>query len=113
MKSLNPLIFLVVLVISSILVGCQSEAPDIPVELPETQEVIVEPTEAADPTAVSTLVPTEALPTPTDTAVPTPTRIIVPTEIADYCVDCHIEKEKLIDTADEEEEVVSENEGEG
>ncbi len=48
------------------------------------------------------------------TAVPTSTpAVITETMAVDYCLDCHINKEMLIDTADPVEEVISENEGEG
>jgi uncharacterized lipoprotein YajG len=38
---------------------------------------------------------------------------ITDTVAIDNCLDCHTSKELLIDTADPEEEVISENEGEG
>ena len=34
-------------------------------------------------------------------------------DTVDYCVECHSDKDQLIDTAAPEEEVISENEGEG
>ncbi|MBN2501656.1 MAG: hypothetical protein JXB38_12815 [Anaerolineales bacterium] len=34
-------------------------------------------------------------------------------DTVDYCVECHADKDKLIDTAAPEEEAISENEGEG
>ena len=36
-----------------------------------------------------------------------------PAPTVDYCIECHTDKEALIATANPEEEVVSENEGEG
>jgi hypothetical protein len=39
--------------------------------------------------------------------------IAAESETINFCLDCHINKELLIDTADPEEEVISENEGEG
>lgn len=61
---------------------------------------------------------TATLPPPTETAVPpTPTTepTATPTEvvIADYCVNCHTDKEKLIATAKEEVVVEKESEGVG
>ncbi|MCP5100245.1 MAG: hypothetical protein GY943_32230 [Chloroflexi bacterium] len=41
------------------------------------------------------------------------TAVITPTAEIDHCLDCHINKELLIDTADPEEEVINENEGKG
>ncbi|KAA3656534.1 MAG: hypothetical protein DWQ04_30810 [Chloroflexi bacterium] len=49
-----------------------------------------------------------------ETAVPTSTPAVITETVAvDYCLDCHVNKEMLIDTADPEEEVISENEGAG
>ena len=39
--------------------------------------------------------------------------VITDTVAIDNCLDCHTSKDLLIDTADPEEEVISENEGEG
>lgn len=39
---------------------------------------------------------------------PAPTEVVV-----DYCLECHIDKQRLIDTAKPEEEVIAENKGEG
>ena len=36
-----------------------------------------------------------------------------PAIVVDYCIECHINQQMLIDTAKLEEEVISENEGEG
>lgn len=72
------------------LIGCRAT--------PATEEfaAVITP---VPPTA--TAVPPTATPTPTPSPVPNP------------CLDCHTNKERLIDTADPEEEVISENEGEG
>ena len=51
---------------------------------------------------------------PAETASPTE---VVPvaeqTAPVDYCIECHSDKDQLIDTAAPEQEVISENEGEG
>ncbi|MCA9957654.1 MAG: hypothetical protein R3E31_28600 [Chloroflexota bacterium] len=69
----------------------------------ELQQDVVAETAVSDPvntpTNQSQIEPTDAL-TTTETAV-------------DECLACHIDKEQLIATADPEEEVISENEGEG
>lgn len=59
--------------------------------------------------------PTAAPPTPTDEpdAVIEAVALVVEDAGPDTCLDCHTDKELLIDTADPVEEVVSENEGEG
>lgn len=36
-----------------------------------------------------------------------------PEETVDYCLECHTDKDRLIDTARPEEEVISESKGEG
>ena len=52
---------------------------------------------------------TEEETTPTEA----PTLEVEPTPEVDYCIECHTDMQALIDTAKPEEEVVSENEGEG
>ncbi|MCA9932594.1 MAG: hypothetical protein KC415_01630 [Anaerolineales bacterium] len=77
---------------------------------------------AGESTAVSNEpAATEITPSPADTATqiaenPTEDPADLPEEeIApvDECLNCHIDKEMLIQTANPEEEVISENEGEG
>ena len=51
-----------------------------------------------------------------NTPVPTQAEISEPEEepeVVDHCVDCHTEKEHLVDTAKPIVEIVSENEGAG
>jgi hypothetical protein len=52
---------------------------------------------------------------PTEEATGTPIALVPTVEPLepDTCTDCHTDKDLLIDTADPEEEVISENEGEG
>jgi hypothetical protein len=52
---------------------------------------------------------------PTEEATSTPVALVPTAEPLepDTCTDCHTDKDLLIDTADPEEEVISENEGEG
>ena len=81
-----------------LLTSCQSadsEAVDEAVEVAEAEPVLVETATAVSPTEEPTAAPTlEPLP-------------------IDNCLDCHTNKDLLIQTADPEEEVISENEGEG
>ena len=59
-----------------------------------------------EPVAVETAVPEE--PTPIE-----PTAVMTETASVDNCLDCHSSKDLLNQTADPEEEVINENEGEG
>ncbi|MFZ6017999.1 MAG: hypothetical protein ACOYXO_00190 [Chloroflexota bacterium] len=54
-------------------------------------------------------VPTATLPLPTQPPVPTATA----QPQVNYCVECHTDKDHLIQTAKPEEEVISESEGAG
>ena len=50
---------------------------------------------------------------PTEAPETEPTEAVAPEPQVDNCVECHVDQQALIDTADPVEEVVSENEGEG
>lgn len=52
---------------------------------------------------------------PTNTTAPSPTAANTPTEapVVDACVECHTDKDQLIDTAAPQEVVVEESEGAG
>ena len=81
-----------------------------PLEPEVTEDVL--PTETEDEEIQSpTIEPTKPEPTPTEVE-PTvePTSMEVPTG---ECLDCHMDKDRLIDTAKPEEEVVNESSGEG
>lgn len=94
-KTISLLVSLLLLVGTLVLTGCQTAESD-----ETTQVANAEPELLETVTAVS---PTEEAP-----AEPT----IEPLPI-DNCLDCHTNKDLLIQTADPEEEVISENEGEG
>ena len=90
MKKIKRLFFMLVLSIAiTWTAGCSSNAP-------EQENPAQEPTEEVAPE------PTSIPPTPTSEP-----------ELANYCVDCHMDKDRLISTAKAEEEVISENEGAG
>ena len=68
------------------------------------------------PAPTATVTPDELDPSEAITATSTaePTALPTATEVAlDGCTSCHSDKDRLIDTAAPEEEVISENEGEG
>ncbi|HIP73976.1 MAG TPA: hypothetical protein EYH05_21590 [Anaerolineae bacterium] len=67
--------------------------------------------DAASESVALALEPTAVLPTLTPAAAE---ETVTPTiEEIDECLTCHIDKDLLIKTADPEEEVINENEGEG
>ncbi len=86
-------VLLLVLVVAVLLAGCGTA-----VAIPPPQVI-----------AQTDLEPTASLSTPTTQPAAT---LELPPE-PDYCLDCHIDKQQLIDTADPVAEVASENEGEG
>jgi hypothetical protein len=77
------------------LTACQSAGVDEAAQVANVEPVLVETV-----TAIS----------PTQTPLADPTAEPIP---IDNCLDCHTNKDLLIQTADPEEEVISENEGEG
>ena len=95
-KALCYLVSLLLLLGTAALAGCQTAESN----EAETVALNVEPVLEETATAVS---PTEE---PTVEAIAEPVPI-------DNCLDCHTNKDLLIQTADPEEEVISENEGEG
>ncbi len=101
-KTISLLVSLLLLLGTLLLAGCQTaESDTADVAATEAEMVAnVEPELLELATAVSpTEVPAAEL---TAEAVP-----------VDNCLDCHTNKDLLIQTADPEEEVISENEGEG
>ncbi len=96
--------YLLILLLVLLVVGCSQVAEPAQVIAPteNPEETLVSPnanlTESVEPTATSEVVLLE----PTPTEVP-----------ADECLNCHTDKQRLIDTAKPEEEVVSESSGEG
>lgn len=98
LKTIGFLVILLLLVGVVALAGCQStdsEAAEDVVQVADVEPVILETATAVIPTE-------EPISEPTEEQVP-----------VDNCLDCHTNKDLLIETADPEEEVISENEGEG
>jgi hypothetical protein len=100
------------------LVGCRGSSPE-PTSEPAKKTQIV-PTPINDPSDVARLVEQleseESALDVDDSEDVTPNDEVEDREPAaqeNYCLDCHMDKEALVNTASVEEEVVSENEGEG
>lgn len=94
-------------------VGCQSPAGPTPLASPVT-EANSSPTDTAEKEPQPTTTELIEEPTPENTVTEAPTEIAVITpEPADECLECHQDKQSLIDTAKPEEEQVSESSGEG
>lgn len=97
-----------------ILTACGPETEEaVPIQEIVAATATNEPTKTPipEPTAMET-----APPTPTDE--PEPTATVVPTDtpepvVEDQCLACHQDKEQLIATAAQVEEIPSENSGEG
>jgi hypothetical protein len=126
MQSKNVALLLLLFAALVCLVGCAggdtptpaavSEEPPAPTEKPSeeaptvvveetAEEVQVEPTEAAEaePTESAEAEPTEE-PEPEPTAEPTATPVVV-VDVDSACVDCHTDKDRLAELAEEPEEV--------
>ena len=100
LKKISLLISLLLLLGTLLLTSCQTA------ESETIDTAAVESVADAEPVLMETATavwPTEAPPAEF-TAEPVP---------VDNCLDCHTNKDLLIQTADPEEEVISENEGEG
>ncbi|MFN2104282.1 MAG: hypothetical protein ACK2UR_08295 [Candidatus Promineifilaceae bacterium] len=93
-------LLLTLLALASFLAACGSEES---------------PGDSGEAIAEAVLEPTAAPATPTDESTSTTETVaeVVDPAGPDACMDCHSDKDMLIDTADPVEEVVSENEGEG
>lgn len=95
-KTFTPLLLILTLGVLA-MAGCQTAASE------DTAQPVAANTQ---PVAVETAVSDE--PTPIE-----PTAVMTETASVDNCLDCHSSKDLLIQTADPEEEVINENEGEG
>lgn len=87
--------------------GCQSETAT----TTAPQEAATAETQLA--AVVETAVPTPVNVSTNDNLLAVSDVLAQETAVVDECLACHIDKEQLIATADPEEEVINENEGEG
>jgi hypothetical protein len=111
-KKLTIILFFLLFVLVSL--GCSGSGFE-PTLVPTMTSQII-PTPMNDPNKVAELVE-ELLseleePTPVSEAEDSSDDSEPATEV-DYCIECHINQQMLIDTAKPEEAVISENEGEG
>lgn len=95
LKMIGLLVSLLLLVGVVAVTGCQTADSNPPEVVANVEPVLLETATAVSPTE-------EPITDPTAEPVP-----------IDNCLDCHTNKELLIQTADPEQEVISENEGEG
>ena len=113
MKITNALIIFNAL-LCIVLVGCASETLT-PTSGPTVTQVLVEPPALPSPTISPT--PTDVTEDPPTTTpepdIPDETEEVTDVPVQETCVECHSDQQSLIDTAKPQEEVVSENEGEG
>lgn len=78
------------------------------------QEAVSQTEVPAKPATAVAQVTTAATAEATDAPTEAPTQTeAVPAEQVNYCVECHTDKDQLVDTAAPEEEVVEESEGAG
>ena len=106
--------FIIILVMASIiLTACSPEKGAVTVSPSPTQTSGVEPTDTREvPTQVnaeSVAQVEDVTPTTVQEVEEAPS----PEPVSNTCIDCHQDKQALIDSAKVEEEVISENEGQG
>jgi hypothetical protein len=94
-KTVGFLVSLMLLLGTVILTSCQTAESDEVTQVANVEPVLLE--------TVTAVFPTEE----------PPAELIAEPVPIDNCLDCHTNKELLIQTADPKEEVISENEGEG
>jgi hypothetical protein len=115
MRHLKIWLFLAALIVifgTCILAGMPDQtifrnAPPEVAAVPPIVEPAATATTAAQPTIAAAAEETEA---PTEAPLETEVAVV---EQVDYCLECHTDKDQLIDTAAPEEEVVEESEGAG
>lgn len=96
-KTISLLVSLLLLLGTLLLAGCQTAESDA-----DTAEAVA----VAEPELVETVTAVSLTEEP-------PAEVAAEPVPVDNCLDCHSNKDLLIQTADPEEEVINENEGEG
>ena len=105
---------MLLLLLLLLLTGCAEQATAVAEAHPAPTQIV--PTPMNNPEDVAALLnagagePAEV--TTADTA-PDPTEVPTAEPQTNYCVECHSDKDMLIDTAKPEQEIISENEGAG
>lgn len=117
-----PVFILFVILLVGVLVAVVGVVQK-PQQSRETAQIVagLAPTQSVEaleaPAITETLASVTVEPTATPTQEPTATPTLEPTPteevVADYCVECHTDKEELIATAKEEEPAESESKGVG
>jgi len=106
---------IVAIFILVVVTGCEVEDGSIQPEPTATKQVV--PTPMNDTNVVSEIVKQIESGIDANVEIPEPDpendKFTEPTSNENYCVDCHTDKDRLIDTAKQELEIEPENEGEG
>ena len=106
-KRKRTIILSVLLAFMVLLSACGPDEAPVPTEIAQAE---LEPTATEEPTEIPEPTATEEIRL---IATSVPEEEVVEENEAAACIDCHSDKELLIETARVEEEVESENEGEG
>ena len=97
-----------------LLSGCAQQAEPVGEVVHEPTQIV--PTPMNSPDEVAALMQfgsADSVEQPEGEPASEPTEVPMEEPQANYCVECHTDKDMLIDTARPEEEVISENEGAG
>jgi hypothetical protein len=117
MDNNRSILLLSLLAVLLLVTGCGTPEVQAPPEPTAVAQVV--PTPMNDPEAISDLVEeiktgaAEGAAAETDDSTPEETVAEAPITKVDYCIECHTDQQALIDTAKPQEEIHSENEGEG
>ena len=112
MKLKKPGSFLLFTLLGLLLLSACGQATDIPTET-EVAQVVEEATATEEQVEEPTPTATQPEPTEAPTLEPTLEPTVEEINEAQSCINCHSDKDRLIDTADPVEVVETENEGEG
>jgi len=104
-----------IFIMAGLVIGCGTTPTSIPTPKPtEIGEAVIPsptPIPVSSPTLIPTLEPIEV--EEIVVLLPTPTTMAVMLLVDDSCIDCHTNRERLIATAEEIEDIEELSEGEG